>query len=178
MCICHTSYINIRLIKLFNVRLFLRKLVVLQCFIEMNGCFLTRMALNNCEWSSNSDPKQSRIDDGCQFTSSSLTTKANITEANEELPSHQPFCEKLRPKHQLTEEFYTIPLCYYDTLSQDDSVRNQYASLPYPTVTEQHLEREKKYYDSDDFKTPYIRSFALTLERLNHFLYNGRNTFQ
>jgi hypothetical protein len=36
---------------------------------------------------------------------------------------------------------------YYDTLTNDDIVREQYSLLPYPPVTKEALELEKTHYN-------------------------------
>ena len=68
----------------------------------------------------------------------------------------------------------------YDTLTQSDIVRNQYMTLPYPAVSDRQLEMDKSYYENlyKIRKTPYVTSYGITFEALNHFLYKGRNTFR
>jgi hypothetical protein len=70
----------------------------------------------------------------------------------------------------------------YDTLSQSDIVRHQYALLPYPPVSPQDLEIEEKYYDNGGLyagrKSPFRVTHSLTFEALNNFLYKGINTFR
>ena len=75
----------------------------------------------------------------------------------------------------------------YDTLTQNDTVRKQYSTLPYPAVSQEDLAQEKEHYKHH--KRPVraygeIRSrpaaipYALTLEAINHFLFNGKNLFR
>ena len=68
----------------------------------------------------------------------------------------------------------------YDTLTQSDNVRKQYMTLPYPVVSDLTLETDKYYYDYvyKIRKTPYLISYGITFETLNHYLYKGRNTFR
>ena len=40
-----------------------------------------------------------------------------------------------------------------DTTTQDDTVQNQYLSLPYPAVTIEELIKENKYYSSGTWDT-------------------------
>ena len=64
-----------------------------------------------------------------------------------------------------------------DTTSQNDLVRKQYSSLPYPAVREADFFSEKEYYDSGLASRPYSINPPLILEQMNHFLYSGGNTF-
>ena len=65
-----------------------------------------------------------------------------------------------------------------DTLTQDDIVRNQYSSLPYPAVSKRELAAELQYYKNTQNITPYNMIFAFTLESLNHYLYKGEKNFR
>ena len=65
-----------------------------------------------------------------------------------------------------------------DTNSQDDNVRNQYSSLPYPAVRKDHFLKEQNYYKNDSLRNiPYAIYPPIGLEYINHFLYNGVNDF-
>ena len=75
----------------------------------------------------------------------------------------------------------------FDTLTQNDVVRNQYSNLPYPAVTLEDLDVEKSYYDDMRWplnaygklrNKPFRVTPGITLEAINHFLYNGRNDFR
>ena len=75
----------------------------------------------------------------------------------------------------------------YDTLTQSDVVRNQYSTLPYPAVTLEDLNVEKAYYDNKQWPVraygeirnkPFRVTPGVTLEAINHFLYNGKNNFR
>ena len=65
-----------------------------------------------------------------------------------------------------------------DTTNENDIVRQQYISLPYPAVSSNDLAAEKHYYKNTQIKSPYVVLFAFALERLNHFLFKGRNNFR
>ena len=75
----------------------------------------------------------------------------------------------------------------FDTLTQNDVVRNQYSNLPYPAVTLEDLDVEKSYYDDMRWplnaygklrNKPFRVTPGITLEAINHFLFNGRNDFR
>ena len=75
----------------------------------------------------------------------------------------------------------------YDTLTQSDIVRSQYSKLPYPAVKSHILAQEKSYYDyygkrvmafGENRTIPFSISFGITLEAINHFLYEGKNNFR
>ena len=80
----------------------------------------------------------------------------------------------------------------FDTLTQSDIVRKQYSTLPYPAVRHSLLAVEKKHYEkgSDQNEvnsimaygekrtTPFSISFGITLEAVNHFLFEGKNHFR
>lgn len=75
----------------------------------------------------------------------------------------------------------------YDTLTQSDIVRSQYSKLPYPAVKSYILSQEKAYYDyygkrvmafGENRTIPISISFGITLEAINHFLYEGKNNFR
>ena len=72
-----------------------------------------------------------------------------------------------------------------DTVSEDDVVRIQYSSLPYPAFSHRGLESEYMHYKSTtrgrtktNATIPYDMVFGFTLERINHFLFKGRNDFR
>ena len=68
-----------------------------------------------------------------------------------------------------------------DTQSKDDSVRKQYLALPYPAVREPELREEYNHYKGTKKSTkvqPYQPVFGVELERLNHFLFEGRQNFR
>ena len=67
---------------------------------------------------------------------------------------------------------------HQDTITQDDNVRKQYLSLPYPAVPKYDLVKEKMYYEQRTNNEPFSTTFAYTLEGLNHFLFEGKNQFR
>ena len=85
------------------------------------------------------------------------------------------FHSSLKNTKKADEEYFSR---VSDTLSQDDIVRNQYSSLPYPAVSKRELAVESQYYKNKQKTTPYNMIFAFTLESLNHYLYKGQNQFR
>ena len=78
-------------------------------------------------------------------------------------------------KHKHGSNFYENQ----DTISHDDIVVHQYSSLPYPPVNEHQLEVEKSHYMSNHSeKYPFSMYHSITLENINHFLFNGNNNFR
>ena len=66
-----------------------------------------------------------------------------------------------------------------DTISENDAVTNQYINLPYPTVTDEYIAAERDFYRSDWFNGRLKELFtSLTLETMNHILYNGSQNFR
>ena len=72
-----------------------------------------------------------------------------------------------------------------DTVSEDDVVRIQYSSLPYPAFSHRGVESEYMHYKSTTRRRtktnatiPYAMVFGFTLEWINHFLSKGRNDFR
>ena len=66
---------------------------------------------------------------------------------------------------------------YGDTFSANDNVQNQYVRLPYPLISDEEYQQEKRYYENHDRIKPFRIHHNLVLDRLNHFLYNGENNF-
>ena len=58
----------------------------------------------------------------------------------------------------------------------DDRVHKQYERLPYPRVTEKDLRMEEEFYETH--KEPVQFSLAVRLEKLNHYLYQGGESFR
>ena len=75
-------------------------------------------------------------------------------------------------------EYLDDPDTYSDTLSTSDAVTKQYLSLPYPSVSEEQLQAEQNHYMGPDRNMPHVTYTTLSLEYLNHFLYQGRNDFK
>ena len=87
--------------------------------------------------------------------------------------SSSAVCAAEQRKYQNVDE----PTTYSDTLSQTDAVTRQYLSLPYPSVSEDQLQAEQTHYMGPDRNMPHVTYTTLSLEYLNHFLYQGRNDF-
>ena len=83
-------------------------------------------------------------------------------------------CSPAQGKYQNVDEATT----YTDTLSQTDAVTKQYLSLPYPSVSEEQLQEEQTHYTGPNRNIPHVTYTTLSLEYLNHFLYQGRNDFK
>ena len=75
----------------------------------------------------------------------------------------------------------------FDTLTNNDVVRNQYSNLPYPAVTFEELNIEKSYYDNMQWPVkaygklrnkPFRVTPGITLEAINHYLFRGKNDFR
>ena len=75
-------------------------------------------------------------------------------------------------------EYLDDPDTYSDTLSTFDAVTKQYLSLPYPSISEEQLQAEKNHYLGPNQNTPHTTYTSISLEYLNHFLYEGRNNFR
>ena len=88
--------------------------------------------------------------------------------------SSRAVCSAEQRKYQNVDE----PTTYSDTLSQTDAVTRQYLSLPYPSVSEEQLQAEQNHYMGPDRNMPHVTYTTLSLEYLNHFLYQGRNDFK
>ena len=88
--------------------------------------------------------------------------------------SSRAVCSAEQRKYQNVDE----TTAYSDTLSQTDAVTRQYLSLPYPSVSEEQLQAEQTHYMGPDRNMPHVTYTTLSLEYLNHFLYQGRNDFK
>ena len=84
----------------------------------------------------------------------------------------------LRATDQRQTEYLDDPDTYSDTLSTSDAVTRQYLSLPYPSVSEEQLQAEKNHYLGPNRNDPHTTYTSLSLEYLNHFLYEGKNDFR
>ena len=68
-------------------------------------------------------------------------------------------------------------LDYGDTITSNDLVTRHYENLPYPQVKEEDLLKEEEYYKDEPTKPLTIYPTHL-LEKLNHFLYQGKENFR
>ena len=91
---------------------------------------------------------------------------------------NQNYCIDIYRQNNIINEYDSDSPGHFDTISQDDIVRNQYLSLPYPAVSQESLQSEQNHYHSDKWNTPFSYSAENTLESINHFLYKGGNDFR
>ena len=66
----------------------------------------------------------------------------------------------------------------WDTFTQDDIVKKQYSSLPYPEISQDEILMAHNHYEGEFKHIPIRRPVAENLESLNHFLYKGENNFK
>ena len=99
----------------------------------------------------------------------------------------QHFCDLEADQNNVNAKNNLAAFETFDTLTQSDVVRNQYSNLPYPAVTIEDLNAEKSYYDDMRWPVnaygklrnkPFRVTPGVTLEAINHFLFNGRNNFR
>ena len=99
----------------------------------------------------------------------------------------QNFCDLEAVQNDVDAKNNLVAFETFDTLTQSDVVRNQYSNLPYPAVTLEDLNAEKSYYDDMRWPVnaygklrnkPFRVTPGVTLEAINHFLFNGRNDFR
>ena len=64
-----------------------------------------------------------------------------------------------------------------DTSTFNDLVTKQYENLPYPGFSRLEISKEEKHYKKN-IETPFAISFAHTLEKHNHYLHRGDESFQ
>ena len=64
-----------------------------------------------------------------------------------------------------------------DTITQNDAVRIQYSSLPYPPVRKDKLKDEEHHYNTVARETPSYTMPSIKLDNVNNFLYHGGQTF-
>ena len=63
-------------------------------------------------------------------------------------------------------------------ISSDDLVKHQYLQLPYPTIRNDTMEMEYKYYLGQNNRYPVSSKYSMKLDYLNHYLYQGQNNFE
>ena len=66
----------------------------------------------------------------------------------------------------------------WDTFTQDDIVKKQYSSLPYPEISQDEIVLAHSHYNGEFKHIPIRRPVAENLESLNHFLYKGESNFK
>ena len=62
--------------------------------------------------------------------------------------------------------------------SEEDLVRKQYLSFPYPYVSTEHIQMEQNYYQTHKRNIPFVTYPSLDLDMVNHYLYQGENSFK
>ena len=63
-----------------------------------------------------------------------------------------------------------------DTTTENDVVQKQYENLPYPGLSEKFLSHEEEWYTTN--KSPLYIYPSDRLQKLNHYLYQGNESFQ
>ena len=58
----------------------------------------------------------------------------------------------------------------------NDVVQKQYSYLPYPPISRTEWLAEANYYKNHDI--PFLFSYQLQLEYLNHYLFQGKENFE
>ena len=66
----------------------------------------------------------------------------------------------------------------FDTLTQNDLVTQQYASLPYPPFGEEEIMKEEIHYETNSNADIKVGFTDITLENINHFLFSGSESFR
>ena len=64
-----------------------------------------------------------------------------------------------------------------DTTKEKDLVTKQYENLPYPEVSEDEMLLEEAYFKKGN-TGPLVLFSGLTLETMNHYLFQGGENFQ
>ena len=67
---------------------------------------------------------------------------------------------------------------YYDTLTQDDIVRTQYCSLPYPAVSNEEFVRERNHYESKHQNVSYNIYPTVTINNLKKVLFKQKDVIR
>ena len=110
-------------------------------------------------------------------TEFSFTDQLNVNH-NETSKFRSAMCEEIVHQKDSLNKQNSDPTRNGDTTSQDDIVRSQYSSLPYPAVRTTDFLEEKDYYDDASLRNiPYSLYTTIALENINHFLYSGANDF-
>ena len=99
----------------------------------------------------------------------------NKTKTSKTMKNYNGKCQK---QTRMVKENDVKSGSIWDTLTQDDIVRNQYSLLPYPAVSNNDILRLRNHYSSKDRDSPLFTAPSESLELLNHFLYRGRNNFR
>lgn len=115
----------------------------------------------------------------CDISSMSISYISKLnSNHNTNSASKTHICTHMRHPSYLCNETIRNSTRNGDTGSQNDIVREQYSSLPYPAVSEEDLFAEKNHYGGGLWNIPYKINRPIGLEQINHFLYNGGNAFK
>ena len=74
--------------------------------------------------------------------------------------------QQMQNQNRMEEQFETI-----------DIVQKHYMTLPYPPFTNEDLSEEKNYYQTSRRANTKLFAFMIQLEYINHYLFQGRQTF-
>ena len=74
--------------------------------------------------------------------------------------------QQIQNQNRMEEHFETI-----------DIVQKHYMTLPYPPFTNEDLSEEKNYYQSSRRANTKLFAFMIQLEYINHYLFQGKQTF-
>ena len=74
--------------------------------------------------------------------------------------------QQIQNQNRIEEHFETI-----------DIVQKHYMTLPYPPFTKQDLSEERNYYQSSRRANTKLFAFMIQLEYINHYLFQGKQTF-
>jgi hypothetical protein len=85
-------------------------------------------------------------------------------------------CHLLHQTSQKTKE--EVSRNNEEHLERNDIVQKQYLMLPYPPFTQKDLSDELKYYQSLERSTPSLFAHLIQLEYINHYLFQGKQSFE
>ena len=121
----------------------------------------------------------------CHLASTNFDKALNIGRLTSKI--NNAFCQQPTSLENSNNREHPDEKEQYDTLTPSDIVRSQYSKLPYPAVKSHVLAQEKAYYNyygkrvmafGENRTIPFSISFGITLEAINHFLYEGKNNFR
>ena len=74
--------------------------------------------------------------------------------------------QQFKNENRMEEHFETI-----------DIVQKHYMTLPYPPFTNEDLSEERNYYQTSRRANTKLFAFMIQLEYINHYLFQGKQTF-
>ena len=107
-----------------------------------------------------------------------FSTTEFSNESNGSSKANQYSCININRQNDIINAYGSDSPEYWDTITKDDLVRNQYLALPYPAVTENAIQKEQHHYNSNKQNKPFPIYVPIILERINHFLFKGNNDFR